>query len=108
MLNFYKATGIVIAIVLLAACGQSDRYIQDKSPSRPDMPGGTGAVILPSSSPDYALPPQSPANAAEAPASSNSKTNPLSELTKQEESAAMPIPRQANDHSSDPAKTPKN
>jgi hypothetical protein len=107
MNNLYRVTGIVISILLLTACKQSDRYTQNKIPSRPDVPSGAGAMNSPNPSPDYSLPPKSSANTSDSSASLTGKANPLGEMTKQEESTSMPLPRQANDHSSDVPKIPK-
>jgi hypothetical protein len=109
MSNFYKFTGIALSLFLIGACNQSDRYTQEKSPYRRDVPSAAATTISPIPSPsiDYSLPPKSSANTSDTAASSNSKANPLGEMTKQEESTSMPLPRQANDHSSDVTKTPK-
>ncbi len=107
MNNLYKITGIAITIFLLPACKETDRYAQDKSTSGAAVPRGPAAVISPVPPPDYSLPAKTSANKSDSSSASSGKANPLSEMTKQEESSSMPLPRQANDHSSDASKTPK-
>lgn len=77
--------------------------------------GGTGLTgsiespmsLSPSKALDPSRPAEKPAAPADLPTGSQSKPNPQGDMTKQEESAAMPKPGQANDHSTPVLHPPK-
>lgn len=82
----------VVAALTLSACDRS----ADVTP--------TAAIAAPASSPRMSIDPSIPTvtstPSTESPTSARDNANPQGEMTKQEESVAMPLPGQANDHSS--------
>lgn len=96
---------IVTSLVTLSACGRKEA---GTTPTAVSQPGAAtveskgASVALPEAQlpkQDAAIPPQSPTVAATVPDSASpSQANPK-ELDKQQESTAMPLPGQANNHS---------
>jgi hypothetical protein len=95
---------MLATLAALPACGRKDTA----APSAVSQPGaatveskGTSVATPPSELPkqDAAMPPQSPTAAATIPDSASpSQANPKT-LDKQQESTAMPMPGQVNNHS---------
>lgn len=97
------APAAVMAFALaLGACSRSEPTSTQAVPPAPAMTQAPSAT--PSGDPAAA---SSPAPAADPSATANANDPPMQPMTKAEESAAMPMPGQANDHStlaSDPRK----
>jgi hypothetical protein len=108
MSNFHAAAVLGIVFLMLGACKSSEQPIEARALPRPiEMPGNSGQIILSPSVSNASLPPEKSTSAPESPATMQGKSDPLGSLTKQEESASMPLPRQNNDHSSDVPTTPR-
>lgn len=98
---------LLVTTTLLGACNKPDPGSRGSVlPRLTDVPSASKIAISPPPSTDYSLPANSPANATGSPDSLKGKSDPLGAMTTQEESTAMPLPRQANDHSSEVTKTP--
>ena len=92
-------------LVTLPACGRKDAA---STPTAVSQPGaatveskGASIALPPSALPkqDAAIPPQSPTVAATVPDSASPSQASPKTLDKQQESTAMPMPGQANNHS---------
>ncbi|MGB8856081.1 MAG: hypothetical protein WCC58_05345 [Burkholderiales bacterium] len=107
MLKSNSIVILVVTLTLLGACNKPDPASQGGVlPRLTDVPSASRIAISPPPSTDYSLPANSSASVANSPDSLKGKSDPLGSMTKQEESTAMPLPRQANDHSSEVTKTP--
>jgi hypothetical protein len=96
---------VLSSVAILPACGRKDEPVATTSVSPPDAATverkGTSVALPPSEVPksDAAMTPQSPAPAATIPDSASpSQANPKT-LDKEQESTAMPMPGQVNNHS---------
>ena len=105
MMKMTHALAACLMLASIAACGRKDA----PAPTAVTQPGATAtveskgaSVALPASSlpqQDAAIPPQSPTVAATVPDSASPSQASPKTLDAQQESTAMPMPGQANNHS---------